>query len=389
MSRLSRAVTRCAVRLVPADRRDWAEALWAETDDVPPGLARLGWRAGGARLVMREARLVSRVACALVFAATAAWIVHVAWPGPASNPATAVNRLDVVVLLPALAVLPLATRRLFGPAAPGWLARTLRYGTYAAVLGLLLAKTVVVPVADNPAATPYLDSDASTPVKDGMIFTWLSQSVFLLIVTAYVAAILAITARRPRVARGTLVAGTAAGLLLGAVLYAIFPIGVTKHGTNPRLPAYADSLLVALAWLLLLGGPLLAGVVTARRADRAKLRQAATAGFLATAVGALTVTALGTATVALMPRADWLLRWLYPGQHLTAPAAYIRELTASVRIGPYGLTLVLFPLIGLAMGLWAGAAATQYGPDLGGGPPRGPGYTPTPDPHPADEPVIR
>ena len=406
MSRLSRAAARWAVRLVPAGRRDWAEGLLAEADQVPPGLARLAWRAGGVRFIAREARLLRVAAQVLVFAAAAAWIVHVAWPGPASNPSTAINRLNVVTLLPVLAVLPLLARWLFGPAAPGRLARVLRYGAYAAVLVLLLAKASVEPMADNPAATPYLNSDASTPVKDGMISTWLSQSVFLLIVAVYVAAILAFTARRSRVTPGTLAVGTGTGLVLGAVLYAIFPIGLTNHTTNPLLPGYAAGLLVALAWILLFGGPILAGVVAARRyraperpeqasteqasteqASNARIRQAAAAGFLATAVGALTVTALGTATVALMPRAGWLLHGLYPGQHLTAAAAYIRELTASVRIGNYGLTLLFFPVIGLLMGLWAGAAATQYGPDLGGGPPRPPGYTPAPDP--AGQPVIR
>jgi len=43
MSRLGRA----AARLVPAERRDWAEVLWAEAGQVPPGLARLAWHAGG------------------------------------------------------------------------------------------------------------------------------------------------------------------------------------------------------------------------------------------------------------------------------------------------------------------------------------------------------
>jgi hypothetical protein len=37
---------------------------------------------------------------------------------------------------------------------------------------------------------------------------------------------------------------------------------------------------------------------------------------------------------------------MYPGQHLLASAAYLRELTASVRIGHYGLVLLAFPVIG-------------------------------------------
>ena len=42
-------LSRAAARLAPAERRDWAEALWAEADEVPSGLARLAWRAGGIR----------------------------------------------------------------------------------------------------------------------------------------------------------------------------------------------------------------------------------------------------------------------------------------------------------------------------------------------------
>ena len=102
-----------------AGRRDWAEAVWAEAGEVPPGLARLAWRAGGVRLIAREAMLARRAARALVFAAAAAWVAHVAWPGPAGNPATAVNRLNVVTVVAVLAGLPLLARWRFGPAAPG------------------------------------------------------------------------------------------------------------------------------------------------------------------------------------------------------------------------------------------------------------------------------
>ena len=70
MSWLSQA----AARLVRDGRRDWAEALWAEADEVPPGLARLAWRAGGMRLIVREARLLRVAARSLVFAAAAAWV---------------------------------------------------------------------------------------------------------------------------------------------------------------------------------------------------------------------------------------------------------------------------------------------------------------------------
>ena len=58
MSELTRAmaaVLRRSAALMPADRREWAEAAWAEVAEVPAGWQRLRWLAGGLRLTMREA----------------------------------------------------------------------------------------------------------------------------------------------------------------------------------------------------------------------------------------------------------------------------------------------------------------------------------------------
>lgn len=392
LTRVLAGLLRHSARLVPAGRRAWVEALWAEAGQVPPGPARMAWRAGVLGLIAREALPAGRVAKALVFAAAAAWVAQAAWPGLAGNPGTAVNRLNVVTLLPVLAGLPLLVRWLFGPAAPGPMARVLRSGAYAAVLVLTLAKASVEQVRDNPAIASRLNSDASVPVTTGMIYTWLVESVFLLVVGGYVAAILAATARRPRVAPATLAVGTGAGIVLGAVMYAVDPIGLTRHATDTWLHGFPIGLLVLLAWVLLFGGPVLAGAVAARcyrgpsspeQVQKARIRQAAVAGFLATGVGALVVTVLGTVTIALMPRTGWALRWLYPGQHLPAAVAYANELTASVRADGYGLILLAFPVIGLLMGLAGGGMAlppVQPGlPPGGDGPPPPPGH-PAPDP---------
>jgi hypothetical protein len=392
LTRVLAGLLRQLARLVPAGRRAWVEALWAEADEVPAGLARAAWRAGGVRLVAREALLARRAAKALVFAAAAVWVAHAAWPGPAGNPATAMNRLDVVMVVAVLAGLPLLVRWLFGPGASGWMTRVLRFGGYAAVLVLTVAKASVEQVRDNPAALPRLSPDASVPVKDGMIFTWLVESVFLLVVAVYVAAILAATARRPRVAPATLAVGTGAGLALGAVMYAVAPLGLASHATDPWLHGLPISLVVLLAWVLLFGGPVLAGVVAARRyrgpgspeqVQKARIRQAVAAGFLATAVGALMVTVLGSATIALMPRAGWVLHWLYPGQHLPAAVAYAHQLAASVRADNYGMILLVFPVIGLLMGMAGGGLAFPAplaDPPAGGGGPPGPPGHPAPDP---------
>jgi hypothetical protein len=46
LTRVMAAAGRGAAWLLPAGRRDWVAALWAEAHEVPPGLGRLAWRAG-------------------------------------------------------------------------------------------------------------------------------------------------------------------------------------------------------------------------------------------------------------------------------------------------------------------------------------------------------
>jgi hypothetical protein len=87
--------------------------------------------------------------------------------------------------------------------------------------------------------------------------------------------------------------------------------------------------------------------------------------------GALTATALGTGTTALMLKSAWMRGLLYHGQHLTASALYGRELYASQRVALYGLLCVAFPVIGAIIGGFSSAMARTTGPATGGSPPGG------------------
>jgi hypothetical protein len=246
MGRLGRATA----RLVPARRRDWAEAIWAEAAEVPSGFSRLAWLAGGVRVLAREALAARRMGRWLLFAAAAAGAVVVTWPGSLSGFATA-------------------------------------------------------------------------------------------------------------------------GIMLGTVMYTVAPLGLSKNATEPWLAGSAIDPVVALAWILLLAGPVAAGAVAGRRyrspgspgspeqLTHARIWQSTVAGFLATGTGALIVAVLGTGTVALMPSAAWLRHWLYPGQHLLAHIAYRHELAASSSVGGYGLLLITFPVIGLLLGFSGAAAAIE------------------------------
>ena len=133
---------RAGARLLPAGRRDWAEAVWAEAHEVPAGWQRLAWRAGGVRLIAKEAQIARRIGVPLLFAAAAAAAAWVAWPkSRVSLSHGAANQGDVIITLVLLAGLPLVTRLFLGP--PGSrAARWLRGGFYAAILIIMLAKPV-------------------------------------------------------------------------------------------------------------------------------------------------------------------------------------------------------------------------------------------------------
>jgi hypothetical protein len=53
LERTMAAARRGAAWLLPADRRDWVAAVWAEAYEVPPGLERLAWRVGGVWMLAR------------------------------------------------------------------------------------------------------------------------------------------------------------------------------------------------------------------------------------------------------------------------------------------------------------------------------------------------
>jgi hypothetical protein len=365
---------RSVARLLPAGRRDWAEAVWAEAAEAPPGWPRLAWRAGGARLIAREAHVGRGAGSLLLFAAAAGAAAWSSWPGAAvghAEPAQA----DIISVVALLAALPLVFRRLLG--GPGSLtAWLLRAGCYAAILVILSARAVTdlfMGTVPRGGLELRIFHVFDGPGTKGAVTSAPSVDVAVLIVTALgLAVILALTARRTRVAPATLAVGAGLGLALGVALYAVIPLGINKYATAPWLHATMTNTvpgglgegLAALAWITLFGAPLAAGILAAlrcppqedfRRAADARAWQGAAAGLAAAVVGALSVTVAGTGTTALLIRSAWVRDLLYHGQHLTASALYGRELWASQNVSGYGVTWIFFPVIGLVMGLFGGA----------------------------------
>jgi hypothetical protein len=131
----------------------------------------------------------------------------------------------------------------------------------------------------------------------------------MLLILGYAGVTLFLTSRRSQVTRGTLAIGTGTGLLFGVVMYAVDPLGLSNVATNPWLPGSAVGPLVALAWILLFGGPAAAAVLAGRRCrgpdgsrppGNARIDQGVAAGVLANGLAAMVVTTLGTGTTVLM-----------------------------------------------------------------------------------------
>ena len=216
---------------------------------------------------------------------------------------------------------------------------------------------------------------------------WGGELFILFLTACYLAVVLALTTRRVPVAPATLTISSAVGLALGLVMYVVAPLGLGKSPTDPWLHGAASSVLVALAWVLLFCGPLVAGALSALRChvpgdaraqSTARAWQGLAAGLVCNGVGALSVTVLGTGTTALMIRSAWVRGTLYHGLHLSPTAVYGRELYASQNTTVYAAMCMIFPLIGVLMALVSAGIANAAGlvRSDGPGPPRPPGYRP-------------
>jgi hypothetical protein len=400
LSPIAAAAGRGAVRLLPAERREWAEAVWAEAHEVPAGWPRLAWRAGGLRLIAKEGQMMRRIGTLVLFAAAAGAAAWGAWPGSPVSHGAAVQG-GIIITLALLAGLPLLTRWALGPP-DSRAARWLRAGFYAAILAVMPAQAAVglfngaVPRAGIDRHVWDVVQGPGVPGSSSGGPNWGGEIGILIFTACYVAVILALTARRTPVTPATLAIGAGAGLALGAVMYALAPLGLNfKYPYRPWLHGSAEDPFVALAWILVFGAPLAAGAVAGWRchvtddpgqASVARAGQGFAAGVVSGGVGALFLTVSGTGTTALLVRSAWVREWLYHAQHLTASAVYGRELYATQNVMGYFLLLVAFPFVGQVLGVTGSGIAnvTRPQPD-GGGPPRPPGPPgPEPVPDPSD-----
>ena len=339
-----------------------------------------------------------RIVSSLAFLAAAAGLVWAGWPGALANPATVINRVDVIAAVVILAGLPWLARRVFGPAGDSWLARIVRVGGYAAVFALVLVKAEV-------ERSEY----AALSGRASLAGIWTGEIIFLVVIAAYVAGLLAVTARRPPFSPVALAIGTGAGVVAGLLMCALPPVGRWPHITIGWL-AVVYGVARAVALPLALGAAIAAGLVAARRVGRrrqhlpladVRARQGMAAGLCAGAVAALLFCLLSTGAAALLPHMVKPLLWVFtkprpPGWTLAGghlphptmynPALYQFEMSVADTAAGYLLALICFPLFGAGLGAWGGLFAAGYSGRRpgGGGGGGGGGGTPEPGSPPPD-----
>jgi hypothetical protein len=381
---------RCA-GLVPPGRRGWAEAVRAEAGEVPAGAARLGWVAGGVWLVAREAQMVRRIGYGLAVAAVAvaaALVVRYLWGGAHPGRDAGWDKARVVLLVALAAGLPWVGRRrgVFGPVGASIAARVVRAGGCAAVLLLVLdlarieyypgsggviwpgngwAREAVALGLIGGCLAAVLIITARRP-RHPVLVAWcvaaaglvllLTVAPVQVLITVYVAGILALTTRRSPVTPATLAICASAGVAGGLLVVALW--NPTRSPAAPGLHKQTDvRLLFVILVAVIAAGTAAAGAVAVRRArgpgDPLVLRSARTWQCLA--AGPLT----GAAAALMLP----LLR-ASAAVHFAAACPAARHGQCTAASGVWMLFLVAGPVLGLAIGSVAAASTASQPPQL-------------------------
>jgi hypothetical protein len=351
---------RWSMVLLPAGRRGWAEAVWAEAAEVPAGRARLSWLVGGLWLISREAGMMRRIgfltAGVVAGAAMAWWDWH---PGSA-NPAMPVNRATIIGVMALLAVLPWATRPLLGPTADNRAARIVRVSGYLAVYVLLLVMVALSRFADSrfDHFQAFDQHNWEADMRSGAV---VGAVLIVTVVGGYAAAILTLTARRTSIAPATLAVGATLGLTAAVIVYVLEPLGNPRH-TNWLVSAGSGTVSLG----VLVGALLAAGAFAGRRIaevpgtdpeakESARVGAGAIAGLCAGGAAALLLGIMTITTMLMFPRhVD--LKWANPSPAVPHGTAFEVQMSVGDAAAKYQAGLLIGPLLGGVLGAIGGVA---------------------------------
>jgi hypothetical protein len=383
--RIAAHAGRAILRLLPARRRDWVEALWAESAALPPGRERVRWQAGSVRLAAREVMGSWRTPGRLAFTVAAALAAVGCWPGSAANVVTATVWFNVVAVVAILGAMGWLARHVFGPARAGWLPRAVRAAFYAAILVMLptvaIARRYDYAVVDaHPSLHRYIAAGTTYPGPPFILI----EGVVLFILVGCALAVLWLTSERSQVSGRALALAVGFGLMLGACGYLSGPLGpgnttgspgnTAGGAVNPWLPGSWTSVVTIADWVLLFAGPALlgpiAGFCCGRRRERLPLVnwrfvQCLCVGLLGSIVAALTATVAASATIAVALEFPAAASYLDHGANLTGTAAYLWGLNAGGSEGAFPLIWFCVPVVGFVVSVVVGAVT--FGRELGFG----------------------
>jgi hypothetical protein len=337
-----------------------------------------------------------RVRYWLAVALMTAALAWAGWPGRPANPATLISRVDVVATALILATMPWLVARRFGVVRRGWLPRIVRVVGYLAVVALVLAKAAAERVEYVRAA--------SRPGLNGL---WVGEVIFLLVLSAYLAGLLIVTAHRSPVSPAAATTGVLGGIVIGLTIFVVRPLEGPLHTSSAWLTVTYFSVRLA-AVPVVFGAAIAVGVAAVRRSSHrgraqsvgqapgamaapagpqqvapgsdarrptrppSRARHGVVAGLCAGGAAALLVSLLGLSTVALAPHDARIVQWTLPSRDGHSGSVYEFEVSVTEAAAGYLLVLVLFPLFGAGLGAWGGLyGATKPrrpGGDDGGGP---------------------
>jgi hypothetical protein len=311
------------IRLLPATRRQWGQAMRAELATIASPSERWRFALSCTRVALLPTAGTRSAARSLaaVGAAIAVLAAEVLLAGTIGQ---------TIPLLLALALLAWLARRpgSFGPVRPDGLSRALRSGGFVLAATCVLALVTADGISD-PVGLVQPDSPR-----------W--GSAFALVLTLFVGLVLALTARGARSGSTGLAAGALAGLASGVAAFLVLPLERIGEPLAAGLPARGTWLTV-----VVFGAPLAAALVTGLRTRRAD--EAVMAALCAGALAALVVAMLGLTAIVLFP--DSVPNIVGPVMPPGTPLAQQHTANATEASDPYfGLLLFSGMLFGL---LWA------------------------------------
>jgi len=340
LDELAGIALRWLLRLLPADRRDWGEALWSESAALPAGRARLRWRLGGLRLAVVQSGLAGLLAATVAMVAGAVVVLKLDQPDSSSGYTRGPIPLTTIATLIALLLMPWLVRRRWPPArsAP---ARVLRVGGYLMIWLLLMAIASV-----SRFAGARFDGQR-TPFQVGDLVTALLLAALLI---GYGASVLLLSAHRATAY--TLAIGIGCGAVGALALYSVSPFG---GPLNPRRGWLQLSYpVLATGAVLLAGGCLFAAGAVATAdgepgsQDAARWHQGNYAGLCAGLVMALLLTTCTLFSMRLFPHLV-PLEWANPDPNVPHGTTFEVQMSLGDAASRSLLVLLVLPLAGLSL----------------------------------------